>query len=103
MAFIVHWNRTGLLGNLGDIKDIINKVSPIAFCLQETNLVARHKQVLKRFTVVRKDSEWWSSISGGVATAIQGNTPTREVKVTTRFEAICRLYIPPHTHTTTKL
>lgn len=114
MAFIVHWNCRGLIHNLGDIKDIINKFSPVAFCLQETNLGAKHSHFLKGFKVARKDREHCNRLSGGVAIVVQGSTPTRDVQINTSFEAvavtilsyktitICSLYIPPHTLFTTK-
>lgn len=114
MAFMVQWNCRGLIHNLGDVKDIINKYSPTAFCLQETNLGAKHTQVLKGFTVVRKDRECCSRLSGGVAIAVQGGIPTRDVELSTSFEAvavtilsyktitICSLYIPPHVNLSCK-
>lgn len=100
--------------NLGDSKDIINKFSPVAFCLQETNLGAKHAQFPKGYTVARKDRERCSRLSGGVAIVFQGGTPTRDFQLSTSFEAIavtilsyktitiCTLHIPPHTHFTTK-
>lgn len=112
MVFIVHWNCRGLIHNLGDIKDIINKFSPVAICLQETNLGAKNTHFLKGFTVVRKDREHSSRLSGGVAIVVQGGTPTRYIKLNTSLEAvavtvlahktitICSLYVPPHQHIT---
>lgn len=108
MAFIAHWNVRGLLQNLGDIKDIINKFSPVAFCLQETNLGAKHTRVLKNYTVVRKDRQHCSRLSGGVAIVIKSGTPTQAITLNTSLEAvavriithktisICSIYIPPH-------
>lgn len=112
MAFIVHWNCRGLIHNLGDIKDIIEHFSPVAICLQETNLGPKNINFLKGFTVVRKDRENASRLSGGVAIIVQGGIPTREIKLNTSLEAvavtvlshkvisICSVYIPPHEHVT---
>lgn len=108
MAFIVHWNIRGLFQNLGDIKDIFNKFSPIAFCLQETNLGAKHTRILKGYTVVRKDRQHCIRLSGGVAIVVKGGIPTRAITLNTPLEAvavsiiahktisICSIYIPPH-------
>lgn len=112
MTFLIHWNCRGLIHNLGDIKDIMQNFSPIALCLQETNLGPKNSNFLKDFTVVRKDRENASRLSGGVAIIVQGGTPTREIKLNTSLEAvavtvlshktisICSVYIPPHEHVT---
>lgn len=97
---------------MGDIKDIMQNFSPIALCLQETNLGPKNSNFLKDFKVVRKDREIASRLSGGVAIIVQGGTPTREIKLNTSLEAvavtvlshktisICSVYIPPHEHIT---
>lgn len=112
MTFVVHWNCRGLIHNLGDIKDIIHNFSPVAVCLQETNLGPKTNNFLRGFTIVRKDREHASRLSGGVAIVVQGATPTRDIKLNTRLEAvavtvlshksisICSVYISPHEHVT---
>ena len=81
MAFMIHWNCRGLLNNLGDIKEILNDFSPVALCLQETNLGDRYQNILKRFTVVRRDRTQASRLSGGVAVVVKGGIAVREIHI----------------------
>lgn len=108
MAFIVHWNCRGLLNNLNDIKDIFATHSPVAVCVQETNLGPKHHNILKGYQVFRCDREQASRLSGGVAIIVQNGIATREDKLKTRLEAVavtllafktitvCCVYIEPH-------
>lgn len=108
MTFLVHWNCRGLLNNLHDVKGIFATHSPVAVCIQETNLGAKHKNVLKNYQVFRRDREQASRLSGGVAIIIQNGIAAREHKLNTRLEAVaatllafktitvCCVYLEPH-------
>lgn len=112
MAFIIHWNCRGLLNNFGDVKEILHDFSPVALCLQETNLGDRYQNILKGFTVVRRDRTQASRLSGGVAVVVKGGIAVREIHINSHIEAaavtivahktitVCSLYIPPHTQFT---
>lgn len=114
MAFITQWNCRGLIHNLGDIRHIMNTYSPVAFCLQETNLGPKNTNFLKGFSVFRKDREHANRLSGGVAIVVKSGFPTRAITLNTSFEAvavriiahktlsICSIYIPPHEHITVR-
>lgn len=107
MAFL-HWNCRGLLHNLSDIKDILATLSPVALCLQETNLGPKHQNILKNYQVFRHDREQASRLSGGVAIIVKSGVPARDHKLKTRIEAVaaiihtfktitvCSVYLEPH-------
>lgn len=109
---MIHWNCRGLLNNLGDVKEILHDFSPVALCLQETNLGDRYQNILKGFTVVRRDRTQASRLSGGVAVVVKGGIAVREIHINSHIEAaavtilahktitVCSLYIPPHTQFT---
>lgn len=108
MAFVINWNCRGLLNNLSDIKDILATYSPVALCLQETNLSPLHVNILKKYKVFRRDREQACRLSGGVAIIVKNNIAAREHRLKTRLEAvaatlityktitICSIYIEPH-------
>lgn len=107
MAFI-HWNCRGLLHNLNDIKDLLATHSPVALCLQETNLGPKHENILKNYKVFRRDREQASRLSGGVAIIVKNGVAAREHQLKTRLEAVaailhtfktitvCCVYLEPH-------
>lgn len=109
MAFIVHWNCRGLIRNLGDVKDILNRFCPLAVCVQETNLGPKNTNFLKQYKVVRRDRNTTGRVSGGVAIIMHCSTTMQEIRLNTCLEAvavsvvsfktltICSIYIPPHT------
>lgn len=114
MAYIIHWNCRGMTRNLSDIKDIFTSFSPVALCLQETNLGPKNTKILKGYTVIRRDRSQSNRLSGGVAIVVQSGIAVREVIVNSFIETaavtilshktitICSIYIPPHTHFTVK-
>lgn len=94
--------------NLGDVKDILNSFSPLALCVQETNLSAKHINFLRQYKVVRRDRDTAGRSSGGVAIIMKYNTTSQEIRLNTVLEAvavsvvsfktltICSIYLPPH-------
>lgn len=108
MAFLVQWNCRGLLKNINDIKDILDTVSPVALCVQETNLGCMHSNILKKYQVFRRDREQASRLSGGAAIILQSGVPAQELKLNTPLEAVaatiiafktltvCSVYLEPN-------
>lgn len=100
--------------NLSDVKDILTIFSPVALCLQETNLGPKNTKILKGYTVIRRDRSEGNRLSGGVAIIVQSGIAVREVIVNSSIEttavtilahktfSICSIYIPPHTPFTVK-
>lgn len=107
MAQIIQWNARGLLHNLDDIKDIISQFNPTLFCVQETHLKPCHANVLKKFTVFRKDREGGAA-GGGVAIIANAGVIISQLHLNTSLEAVAvrvhlkslttvvSLYIPPN-------
>lgn len=64
MAFIVHWNFRGPLNDSNDVKDILATHSPVALCVQETNLGPKHKDIPIGYEVFRCDNcpKWYRSV-----------------------------------------
>ena len=107
MTAIVQWNCRGLLRNLDDVEFLLGEHQPLALCLQETHLNAKHKNFLRRYQVFRKDREDASVSAGGVAVVVQKHLPCCAITLNTALEAVavrllfhkvvtlCSLYIPP--------
>ena len=114
MALIVHWNCRGLMRNLGDIKDILNRFCPLALCVQETNLGLKNSNFLRQYKIARRDRDTIGRLSGGVAIIMQNNATSQEIQLQTALEAvavsvvsfktltICSIYLPPHTQVTVR-
>lgn len=107
MVRIIQWNCRGLLRNIDDIHELLEKSQPSIICLQETHLSSVHNNPFRKYNLYRKDRRSSLVSSGGVAIVIPQSIPTKELKLKTTLEAvairthigialtICSLYIPP--------
>lgn len=103
----LQWNCRGLISNLDDINDILDKYGAVCACLQETYLTTQSVNPFRRFNMFRKDRLGTARASGGVAILTAKSVPARSFPVTTDLEAVavqvcldniitvCSLYLPP--------
>lgn len=77
--------------NLGDIKEILNRFSPLALCIQETNLGLKNSNFfsLRQYKIARRDRDTIGRLSGGVAIIMQNNATITRNPVTNRFRSSC--------------
>lgn len=111
---ITQWNCRGLITNIDDVHDLLEQSQPTVLCLQETRLGEKHKNVIRRYNVFRKDRSTSQIASGGVAIIVPPNIPAKEIQLNTNLEAIavtimmhrqvtlCSIYLPPGTPVTRK-
>lgn len=107
MVRIIQWNCRGLLCNIDDIHELLEKSQPSIVCLQETYLSPVHNNPFRKYNLHRKDRTNSLVSAGGVAIVTPQSIPTNELKLQTTLEAvairthigialtICSLYIPP--------
>lgn len=110
----LQWNCRGLISNLDDINDILDKYNIVCACLQETYLTTQSVNPFRCFDMFRKDRIGTARASGGVAILTAKSVPTRPFPVTTDLEAVavqvcldsvitvCSLYLPPSESITQK-
>lgn len=105
---IIQWNCRGLIRNLDDVYEILNKYHPNILCLQETHLKPTQTNFLKQYSVFRRDRDCYTHSSGGVAIVLQKSVPCSPLQLLTALEAVavrailfnrlitvCSLYVPP--------
>lgn len=103
---ISQWNPNGFYSKIDEIKLMINTFSPIALCIQETNFNNNHSGSLKNYKTFSKNRTNSLRASGGVATLISKQYPSKEISLSTNLETvevklftkyeltICNIYIP---------
>lgn len=103
----LQWNCRGLISNLDDVNDLLDRQGTICFCLQETYLNAKISSPFRRHNIFRKDRVDAARASGGVAIVTPKAIPSIQVPLSTNLEAvavqicldriitICSLYLPP--------
>lgn len=105
---ILQWNARGLLRNLDDIKELLQKYNPKVLCIQETHLKSINTNFLNSYVIFRKDRENALASAGGVAIITINSIASQQLMLQTPLEAvairaivlnklvtICSIYIPP--------
>lgn len=105
---ILQWNVRGLLHNLDDIRELLNKHTPKVLCVQETHLKSTQTNFLKQYAIFRKDRDDAAASSGGVAIIVDKGVACKQLNLRTSLEAVAvravlfgklltitSIYIPP--------
>jgi len=103
---IIQWNPNGFYSKIDEIKLLVNKFSPIALCIQETNF-NNHKSIhLNNYSSYIKNRNHAGRASGGVAIFINNIFPSEEITISSHLEVIavnmtaksnltiCNIYLP---------
>ncbi|KAE9528885.1 hypothetical protein AGLY_012460 [Aphis glycines] len=85
---IIQWNPNGFYSKIDEIKLIINRFSPVALCIQETNFIDNKSGSLKNYVNFFKNRTNHIRASGGVATFINTQYPSEEITLVTNLEAV---------------
>jgi len=103
---ILQWNPNGFYSKIDEIKLLINKFSPVALSIQETNFTINKTGSLKNYVTFFKNRDNHNRASGGVATFVSSQYPSEEIPLSTNLESvavrvslkykltICNIYIP---------
>lgn len=103
---IIQWNPNGFYSKIDEIKLLVNKFSPIALCIQETNFNNNKQILLKNYSSYIKNRNHAGRASGGVAIFINNIFPSEEIPITSHLEiiavnmtaksnfTICNIYLP---------
>jgi hypothetical protein len=74
---IIQWNPNGFYSKIDEIKLLINRFSPVALCIQETNFINNKSGSLKNYVNFFKNRTNHIRASGGVATFINTQYPSK--------------------------
>jgi len=85
---IIQWNPNGFYSKIDEIKLIINRFSPVALCVQETNFTNNKSGSLKNYTTFFHNKTSPIRASGGVATFVETQYPSEEITFITNLEAV---------------
>ena len=106
---IIQWNCRGFRANFAEIKIMMEKLNPIAFCLQETLLPDSFDCSNSHYTLISKTSPKVNTkISGGVGILLRKSFPHSHITLSTNLQAVacristpqpltlCSIYLPPN-------
>jgi exonuclease III len=85
---IIQWNPNRFYSKIDEIKLIINRFSPVALCIQETNFTNNKSGSLKNYTTFFQNRTSPIRASGGVATFIDTQYLSEEITLITNLEAV---------------
>lgn len=103
---IVQFNPNGFYSKIDEIKLLINKFSPIALCIQETNFNNNKSINLNNYSSYIKNRNHALRASGGVAIFTNNSFPSKEIPIISHLEVIavniiakynltiCNIYLP---------
>ena len=107
MCKIVSWNINSVTSKFPFLQTLINDMSPIILCLQETKLDPSKKFYLKQFSSFRCDNLAVGNAKGGFLITVSKNVHSEEIPINSPFQAvavkvmldttikICSIYINP--------
>lgn len=106
LSFILQWNLNGYFTHLEKLKILITGCNPKVICLQETHFKNDSFHTLKGYNTFYKNRTYRGKASGGVATLISEDIPSKNITVISAIEAvaitimhpvvinICNIYLP---------
>ena len=104
---IIQWNCNGLQTRRDDMQLLLDQYSPVALCIQETNVKENNPQSFKRYHPYYKESGLESG-RGGVGIHVRENIVHVPIPLQTNIQAVavritinnhkyslCSIYVPP--------
>ena len=104
---IIQWNCNGLQTRREDMQLLLDQYSPVALCIQETNVKENNPQSFKRYHPYYKESGLESG-RGGVGIHVRENIVHVPIPLQTNIQAVavritinnhkyslCSIYVPP--------
>lgn len=108
LTHFIQWNCRGLRANYNEIELLLNRLNPIAICLQETLLPEKYTLSMRQYTVFTNTrSTSGGHPCGGTAIIVNKKIPHSHIKINTRLQVtcvrisypkpitICSVYLPP--------